>query len=148
MHICILNARFFLCFYTYESISYVLAGFILGLPAVTVCEIPKQEVFTLIGSSKITKNVNLLRCLEQRCGIVILEREYEKILKNTVNTSSKMCRQPDLILDQRASVIVENAVNFGSEEGYKIIVDLVLSTSLKCQMCTVILVCDKNDDSE
>ena len=120
---------------------------ILDLPA-SDSECPKQEVYTLIGSSKITKNTDLLRCLERRCGIVIIEREYEKLLKNAVTTSSKMCRQPDLMLDQRASVIIENVVNFSNEEGYKNIVDLVLSTSFKCQVCSIILVCEKNSNSE
>lgn len=109
---------------------------------------PNREIYTLIGSSRITKNTDLLRYLEQKCGIVIIEREYEKILKSIATTSSKMCRQPDLILDQRASVIIENVINFGNEEGYKLIVDQVLSTSFKCQICSIILVCLDNKHSK
>ena len=107
-----------------------------------------QEIYKLIGSSKITKNVKLLRCLEQRCGILIIEREYEKILKSSENSSSKMCWQPDLILDHRACVVIENIINFANEEGYKNIVDLVLSISFKSQICSIILVSDKNRNSE
>ena len=109
---------------------------------------PNQEVYALIGSSRITKNATLLRCLEQTCGIVIIEREYEILSKNAATTSSKMCRQPDLMLDQNSSVIIENVVNFSNEEGYKNIVDLVLSTSFKCQVCSIILVCEKNSNSK
>ena len=108
-------------------------------------DLRNQEIYTLIGSSKITKNAVLLRCLEQKCGIVIIEREYDIILKNTNSTSSKLCRQPDLILDQRTAVIIENIRNFACEDGYKDIVDLVLSTSFKCEVCSIILLCDPDN---
>lgn len=102
----------------------------------------KREIYTLIGSSKVTGNIDLLKCLEQKFDFIIIERDYHKILKGEQRTPSKLCLQPDLMLDHNTGVIIENIVNFTNEEGYKNAVDLVLSTSFKCQMCSIILLCD------
>lgn len=89
----------------------------------------------------------MLRYLEQKFNIIILEREYDKIPEVEPSSPSKMCLQPDLILDQKAGVIIDNIYNFASEEGYKNAVDLVLSSSFKCQMCSIILTCGTNGSS-
>ena len=76
-----------------------------------------------------------------------MEREYDKILKRRCTTASIMVQRPDLWLKEKASVIIENITEFARGEGYKKVVDQVLSISFKCQMCNIILCCETNGGS-
>ena len=104
----------------------------------------KQEQFIFIGSEKITEKVDLLHLLETSHNVLIYERRYND--PNPRNSQSKMCLQPDLMVDERTCIHLQHLPTLADETELEQLRDTVLSLSLKCHKCYIILCSSKQPE--
>ena len=132
------NIAFDVQHFFYIRSSHLLIVFFAGSDA-QVRE--KQDQFIFIGSEKITKNVDLLHLLETRHSVLIYERRYSNLKPR--DSLSKMYLQPDLMVDERTCIHVQHLDSVVDEGECEELRDTVLSLSLKCQKCFIIVLASK-----
>ena len=104
-----------------------------------------QDQFIFISSEKITENVDLLHLLETSYNVLIYERRY--IDFRTTDSASKISLQPDVLVDERTCIHLQDLLSLAGAEAKNTLEELrnmVLSFSLKCQKCYLILNCTKD----
>lgn len=101
-----------------------------------------QDQYIFIGSKKIVTNTRLLHLLEARHNIMIYERDYSCLVKSTKDSHNKMNLQPHILIDERTCIVISDLPDLRDSTEYEKLKDLVLSLSLKCLTCYVILCCD------
>ena len=104
----------------------------------------QQDQFIFIGSERITENVVLLHLLETNHNVLIYERQYNS--PRTRDSLSKMCLQPDVMIDERTCIHLQHLPSLADEGEYERLRDTVLSLSLKCQKCCIILYSSKEPE--
>lgn len=102
----------------------------------------KQDQFIFIGSEKITGNVDLLHLLESSHSVLIYERRYSNL--KLTDSLSKMYLQPDVMVDERTCIHLQHLDSVVDERECEELRDTVLSLSLKCQKCFIILLAHKS----
>lgn len=100
-------------------------------------KIQVDDQFIFIGSGKITLHVDLLQLLETKHNVLIYERQYS--YPRPRDPLTKMCLQPDIMIDERTCIHLQHLPSLADEDKYEGLRDTVLSLSLKCNKCCVIL---------
>ncbi|XP_033117508.1 uncharacterized protein LOC117117343 [Anneissia japonica] len=99
----------------------------------------KDVVHTIIGSSTVTSNHELLHLLEARFNIQVLERDYLK-------QSSSICQPfPDIVINETTCIVLLPVKQLTESNAAESVINRIAGLSLQCCHCTV-LVCN-NDAS-
>ena len=104
----------------------------------------QQDQFIFIGSEKITGNVDLLHLLETSHNVLIYERQYSN--PRPRDSLSKMCIQPDVMVDERTCIHLQHLPSLANDGEYERLRDTVMSLSLKCQKCCIIMYSSKEPE--
>ncbi|KAL9950980.1 hypothetical protein ACROYT_G043564 [Oculina patagonica] len=104
----------------------------------------QQDQYIFIGSEKITQNKDLLHLLETSHNVLIYERRNANARPK--DSISKMCAQPDVMIDERTCIQLQHLPSLEDEREYECLRDTVLSLSLKCQKCCIIMYSNKQPD--
>ena len=115
-----------------NNITYAIS---LGISDTQLKE--QQDQYIFIGSEKITQNKDLLHLLETSHNVLIYERRNTHAMPK--DSLSRMCLQPDLMIDERTCMQLQHLPSFADEREYDRLRDTVLSLSLKCHKCYVVM---------
>ncbi|XP_066015479.1 protein shortage in chiasmata 1 ortholog-like [Pocillopora verrucosa] len=103
-----------------------------------------QDQYIFIGSEKFTHNKDLLHLLETCHNVMIYERRRSKT--KSEDSLNKVLLQPDVMIDERTCIHLQHLSSLTDENEYKGLRDVVLSLSLKCHKCHIIMYSNKQPD--
>ena len=104
----------------------------------------QQDQYIFIGSEKITQNKDLLHLLETSHNVLIYERHNTHAMPK--DSLSRMCLQPDVMIDERTCIQLQHLPSLADERAYERLRDTVLSLSLKCLKCCIIMYSNKQPE--
>ena len=103
-----------------------------------------QDQYIFIGSEKFTHNKDLLHLLETCHNVMIYERRRSKT--KSEDSLNKVLLQPDVMIDERTCIHLQHLSSLTDENEYKGLRDVVLSLSLKCHKCHIIMYSNKQPE--
>ena len=104
----------------------------------------QRDQYIFIGSEKITQNKELLHLLETSHNVLIYERRNSNAMPK--DSLGKMCLQPDVMIDERTCIQLQHLPSLADEREYEVLRETVLSLSLKCQKCCIIMYSTKHPE--
>ena len=122
-------------FIDYGDETNVIYDIPLGISDTQLKE--QQDQYIFIGSEKITQNKDLLHLLETSHNVLIYERRNTHAIPK--DSLSRMCLQPDVMIDERTCIQLQHLPSLADEREYDKLRDTVLSLSLKCHKCCIIM---------
>ena len=103
-----------------------------------------QDQYIFIGSEKFIHNKDLLHLLETCHNVMIYERRRSKT--KSEDSLNKVLLQPDVMIDERTCIHLQHLSSLTDENEYKGLRDVVLSMSLKCHKCHIIMYSNKQPE--
>ncbi|XP_065905236.1 uncharacterized protein [Dysidea avara] len=105
--------------------------------------VTNKEQYTFIGSEILTQNSELLRLLETKQNITVLERQYSIIIPPM---KSRCCiATADVIIDTRSGILLRHISELEESSGLKEIVNLIYILCKQYELLWIILYCTSDD---
>ena len=90
----------------------------------------------VIGSTKVTRNKDLLSELENRFNITLIERDYTPLYN--CFSQAEYYLQPDIVVDERTCIILYDHKGNMTEECLRELACVLSSMKLKCSECYLV----------